>query len=174
MDVNSFTVLQISKNTTLKYYDSQPINENLKIMGGVKKFFRKLYWPVKYLSRLQNMLKYKTLQPPSFPPSLLQIWCTLLDGKIEKLHILCSVSLSFWFVKSRKKVLRNPSDIPFRLIHFISLELRLAMKKRLWVWQFCHREYIYLDESKKTKRNNSEHFIRLMNDSSEWFSKINS
>ena len=43
-------LLNISVNTTLKYYDSQSLNEELKLIGGAMNSFRKSYSVMKYLA----------------------------------------------------------------------------------------------------------------------------
>ena len=69
VNINSFSALNISVNTTLKYYGSQSLNENLKLMGGAMKSLLKSYWTIIYFAlwspRLQDAFwkKCKTLLP---------------------------------------------------------------------------------------------------------------
>ena len=68
VNVNSIVALNISLNTTLKYYYSQVLNEKLKLMGGTIIFFSKkllgheifsymLRWATAfYLKKLENTL----------------------------------------------------------------------------------------------------------------------
>lgn len=69
VNINSFSALNISVNTTLKYYGSQSLNENLKLMGGAMKSLLKSYWTIIYFAlwspRLQDVFwkNCKTLLP---------------------------------------------------------------------------------------------------------------
>ena len=69
VNINSFSALNISVNTTLKYYGSQSLNENLKLMGGAMKCLLKSYWTIIYFAlwspRLQDVFwkNCKTLLP---------------------------------------------------------------------------------------------------------------
>ena len=41
VNISSFALLNTNVNTTLKYYGKQALNKELKLIGGVMKFFTK-------------------------------------------------------------------------------------------------------------------------------------
>ena len=59
LNIKYFRTLNISVNTTLKYYESQGLNEKLKLMGGtLKPFSKKLMGHKIFISTVSWVTKY--------------------------------------------------------------------------------------------------------------------